>query len=164
MDENPDHGPLVAEIDQVYREQSARLWRALLAYSGSREIASDAMSEAFTQLVGRRGSVHSPDRWVWRAAFKVAGGELQRRRERAEESLSSIHDFGAEPSASSRELLAALAELPPRERASVALFYLADMDARAVANLLGISATTVRVHLNHGRKRLRTLLEETDHD
>ena len=163
MDEN-DHGPRVAEIDQVYREQSARLWRALLAYSGSREIANDSMSEAFTQLVGRRGRVRAPDRWVWRAAFKIAGGELQRRRDRAEESLSSIHDYGVEPSASSRELLVALAQLPPRERASVALFYLADMDAKSVGGLLGISATTVRVHLNHGRKRLRALLEEINHD
>jgi len=66
-------------IERSYREQREKLWRALLLFCGDREIASDAVAEAFAQLLRRGGAVRRPDRWVWRAAFSIARGELQRR-------------------------------------------------------------------------------------
>ena len=59
-------------IELLYREQGARLWRALLAWSGDREIASDAVSEAFMQLIAKGAAVRDPQAGVWRAAFPPA--------------------------------------------------------------------------------------------
>lgn len=68
-----------SELERVYREDGGRLWRALVGYSGDPEIASDAMAEAFSQALAGSERIVSPAAWVWRAAFKIAAGELQRR-------------------------------------------------------------------------------------
>lgn len=68
-----------SEVERLYREQGQKLWWAVLAYAGDREVASDAVAEAFAQVLRRGAAVRSPDKWVWRAAFKIAAGELKRR-------------------------------------------------------------------------------------
>ena len=70
---------LVDEFDRLYRQDGARMWRALAAYSGSREVAQDAVSEAFAQAIARGSAIRSPQRWVWKAAYRIAAGELQER-------------------------------------------------------------------------------------
>jgi DNA-directed RNA polymerase specialized sigma24 family protein len=73
------------DLEQVYRAQSERLYRALLAYSGDPRIAEDALAEAFAQGLRNRGQMREPTRWIWSVAFRVAKGELaQRRRESGE--------------------------------------------------------------------------------
>jgi len=145
-------------LEQVYREQSARLWRALVAYTGNREIADDALAEAFAQAAGRGGALRSPERWVWVAAFRVAAGELKTREPRG---------GGLEPPASAEaseavELVEALKRLPPKQRAVLVLHYYGDYKSREIALIVGSTAATVRVHLSAGRKQLRALLEVDD--
>lgn len=41
------------EFEVLYREQGARLWRALYAFTGNRDVASDALGEAFAQALSR---------------------------------------------------------------------------------------------------------------
>jgi DNA-directed RNA polymerase specialized sigma24 family protein len=41
-------------VEAVYREHGAHLWRSLLLYTGDRDVASDAVAEAFAQAI-RRG-------------------------------------------------------------------------------------------------------------
>jgi RNA polymerase sigma-70 factor (ECF subfamily) len=68
------------EIERLYRERGDRIWRALLAFAGDPEVASDAVAEAFAQVLRRGDEVRDPERWVWRAAFRIAAGELKERR------------------------------------------------------------------------------------
>jgi RNA polymerase sigma-70 factor (ECF subfamily) len=56
------------------------MWRALYAYAGDPEVASDAVSEAFAQALRRGSAIRELDRWVWRSAFRIAAGEMKRRR------------------------------------------------------------------------------------
>ena len=67
-------------VEEVYRHHAKRMWRALLAYTGNSDIASDALAEAFAQALRRGDAVRNVERWVWRAAFRIAAGELQKRR------------------------------------------------------------------------------------
>jgi RNA polymerase sigma-70 factor (ECF subfamily) len=60
------------------------------------------------------------------------------------------------------DLLRALATLSPKQRASTILHFYAGYSTKEVAEILGSSAATVRVHLSQGRKRLRALLENDD--
>ena len=46
-------------LDRLYRQQAPRMWRALTAYSGSREVAQDAVAEAFAQAIARGGEIRS---------------------------------------------------------------------------------------------------------
>ncbi len=71
------------ELERVYREHGARLWRAVLAFTGDREVASDAVAEAFAQAlsvligVARRAlrSPLSPSGFLQQRR-RAAGGQL----------------------------------------------------------------------------------------
>jgi RNA polymerase sigma factor (sigma-70 family) len=145
-------------FESLYVEHADRLWRALVAYSGDREIASDSVAEAFTQCLARGSAVRAPGAWVWRAAFRIAAGELKRRRRYA----AAIQEGASEMDRDTEALMEALAQLPPRQRATVILHYYVGYRAREIATITGSTPATVRVHLSQGRKRLRRLLEDFD--
>jgi RNA polymerase sigma-70 factor (ECF subfamily) len=145
-----------SELERLYREHGARLFRALVAYTGDREVASDAVAEAFAQALGRGEAIRSPLAWVWRASFRIAAGDLKERGRRTTLAQEPAYEMPEAP----RELLAALARLSPNQRAAMILRFYVGYPTREVAEILGSSAATVRVHISQGRRRLRTLLEE----
>jgi RNA polymerase sigma factor (sigma-70 family) len=146
------------ELTRLYEEEGAALWRALLIYAGDPEVASDAAAEAFAQFARRAHDVRSPRAWLWRAAFKIAAGELQRRSKLDPIRDSDYHMTDTAP------ILAALVSLSPRQRACITLRYHFGYTSREVATMLGIAPPTVRVHLLQARRRLRALLEVPDED
>jgi RNA polymerase sigma-70 factor, ECF subfamily len=145
-----------SEVERLYRVHGAKLWRSLLAYAGDPEIASDTMSEAFAQLLRRGAAVRDPERWLWAAAFRIAAGELQRRR-RVEPLLEIGAYELAEPAI---DLIRALRQLSRNQRAAVVLHHAAGYPAADVARILGSTPAAVKVHLMRGRRRLRALLGE----
>jgi RNA polymerase sigma-70 factor, ECF subfamily len=150
-------------IEALYRQDGDRLWRALMAYAGDPDVASDAVAEAYAQLLRRGASVSKPQAWVWRAGFRIAAGELKRRNEAAgtdsTDRLPAVAqlDPGVDP-----DLLDALALLPPKQRAAVVLFYYADSPIREIADRTGMSQLSVRVNLSRGRQRLKQILGGDD--
>jgi hypothetical protein len=68
---------LDAQYARVFEQEADRLWRAVYAFAQDREIAQDAVAEAFAQCIRRGEAVQSPERWIWRAAFRIAAGELE---------------------------------------------------------------------------------------
>lgn len=148
------------DIEQVYRDQASRLWGALVAYSADRELAADAVSEAFAQAIARWDAIVDPSRWVWTAAFRIVRGELKRRRRTSANGGRMTPDvLELERSA---DLLRALRTLPHRQRAALVLHYLVDMPTADIAPVLGIRPATVRVTLMRGRRRLREVLGDDD--
>ena len=147
-------------VEDVYAREAPRLWHALLVFTGDRNLASDAVAEAFAQLIARGDGVHDPAAWVWRAGFKIAGGELQR----TNRTLPTEDLFGIvqEPSGTGVDLMRALQQLPRRQRAVIVLHYLVDLPTPEVGRRLGMATPTVRVHLMKGRRRLRQLMETPD--
>lgn len=143
-------------LERLYREQGERLLRAILAFTGDREIAMDAVAEAFAQALRRADELHSPLAWVWRAAFRIAAGSLKRR---SDQVLMHQEEFYEMPEPA-WELISALQKLSANQRASVVLHYYCDLPVKEVASILGSTSPAVRMHLNRGRNRLRELLEE----
>jgi RNA polymerase sigma-70 factor (ECF subfamily) len=148
----------------TYDEVRGPLWRALLAWSGSPDVADEAVAEAFAQLLGRGPEVRDPSAWVWRSAFRIGAGDLHRRR--TIEGRASDRDLNSQPSVVDRlpddalDLVAALAHLSEQQRQCVALVDVAGHTAPSAAAVLGTTAATVRVQLMRGRRRLRSLLED----
>ncbi len=147
-------------VERCYREQAERLWRSLLLFSGDREVANDAVSEAFAQALRRGEAIRAGDRWVWRAAFRIASGFLARRS--THEPLSAVHDVPAEMPPPTVDLVRALRRLSPKQRGAVVLHHYAGYSARETARILESTAAAVGVHLERARRRLRDLLEERD--
>lgn len=149
-----------ARLERVYREHGDRLWRAVLAFAGDPEVASDAVAEAFAQALRRGDQIREPDRWVWRAAFRIARGELKGRRDRDRSFPLREERYGMDTE--TVELIEALRRLPPKQRASVVLHHGAGYPVREVAAIIGSTPAAVRVHLSRGRRRLRDLLGGDD--
>ena len=142
-------------VARVYEEQGAKLWRALYAYTGDREIASDALAEAIAQALAHRTGPDEPYRWIWSVAFRVASGELKRTgRERP---LQDTPYTMQEPAF---DLLRALRTLSPKQRAVLILSAYGGYRAKEISQMLGSTPATIRVHLSQGRRRLRAALEE----
>ena len=146
------------DFGQLYREEAPRLWRAMVAFTGDRERANDVVAEAFAQCLQRGPAVRTPVLWLWKAAFRIAAGQLGEDRQ----ANAWTVEPGAEDEIPDLDLLAALPRLSRQQRVTVILHYYADYPTTDIAKILGISATTVRVHLMQGRRRLRDLLGGTD--
>ena len=146
-------------VEAVYRADAERLWRAIYAFAGDAEIASDAVAEAFAQVLNRGAAVRDPAAWTWRTAFRISAGALKARGAEGPVAVAPAEhlDRYGDP-----DLLAALRLLPDAQRAAVILFYYADLPVRDIAARLGSNSLAVRANLSRGRSRLRQLLG--DHD
>jgi RNA polymerase sigma-70 factor (ECF subfamily) len=158
VDRAPAGGSRMDRIERLYRERGDRIWRGVLAFSGDPEVASDAMAEAFAQVLRRGDEVRDPERWVWRAAFRIAAGELKERRRTGVTVTPGSYEM-EEPA---RDLVVALGALSERQRAAVVLHDAAGYPAREVARIVGSTEAAVLLHLMRGRRRLRELLMEDD--
>jgi RNA polymerase sigma factor (sigma-70 family) len=161
------HAPIDSDVSfgQIYATTYPRLVRTLWFVVHDHELAQEIAQDAFIELHRHWRKVRSydrPDLWVRRVALRKAQREAAHsaRRRRAERSLHSV-DQARPIELPDRELRAALLELPPMQRAVVALFYLEDRPMEEVANLLGCRPSTGFVHLHRARQRLAELLSET---
>jgi RNA polymerase sigma-70 factor (ECF subfamily) len=145
----------VGDIEAVYRLDGDRLWRALYAFAGIEDVASDAVAEAFAQALRRGSAIRDVRNWVWRTAFRLAAGDLKRQSNLSRGPMpeGAFHDTHPD-----EQLLMALHGLTPQQRAVIVLHYYADCPVREIARRTGINALAVRAHLSRGRKRLRALL------
>ncbi|MEO8423875.1 MAG: hypothetical protein ABI595_08180 [Actinomycetota bacterium] len=61
------------DFERVFRDDGPGLWRAIYAYTGGRrDIADDAVAEAFARAIAHAGSIRDPIAWVYRTAFRIA--------------------------------------------------------------------------------------------
>jgi RNA polymerase sigma-70 factor (ECF subfamily) len=149
-------------VEVLYRTDADRLWRAIYAFAADGDVASDAVAEAYAQVLHRGTAVRDPGAWTWRAAFRIASGALKARR-----ADGSVTTATAEPGDyvdryADTDLLDALRQLPEGQRAAVVLFYYADLPIRRIAERLGSNSLAVRANLSRGRRRLRELLGDDD--
>ncbi len=142
-------------VEAVYRADAERLWRAIYAFAGDADIASDAVAEAYAQVLNRGAAVRDPASWTWRTAFRISAGAMKARATGEAVQASPVEhvDRYGDP-----DLLAALRQLPEAQRAAVILFYYADLPIRDIAARLGSNSLAVRANLSRGRGRLRQLL------
>ena len=138
-----------SRVEALYRADAGRLWRAVYAYAGDPDIATDAVAEAYAQVLHRGSAVRDPAAWTWRTAFRVGDA-------RPETSEAHVDRY-ADP-----DLFAALRKLPDGQRGAVVLYYYADLPVRQIADRLGSNSLAVRANLSRGRRRLRELLGERD--
>lgn len=144
-----------ADLEAVYRDDGARLWRALYAYSNDADLAFDAAAEAFAQALGRGTAIRDVRRWVWRTAFRVAAGDLKKRSRYAPGPIPDgvTHDTHLDD-----DLAVALQGLTPQQRLVIVLHYYVDCPVGEISRRTGMNPLAVRSHLSRGRKRMRTLL------
>ncbi|MFF4399518.1 SigE family RNA polymerase sigma factor [Streptomyces sp. NPDC001480] len=149
----------------------AARWSALfhlsrLLVGGDRHRAEDLLQEALVKLwfVWPRIADEAPEAYVRRILARAAARSARRRwwGERPVEQLpdrAEADDVSASVAERSR-LEAALAQLPPKQRAAVVLRYYQDLPEKQVAEVLGCPVGTARSHASRGVARLRRILAD----
>jgi DNA-directed RNA polymerase specialized sigma24 family protein len=118
-------------LEDVYRTQADRLWRALVLHTADRERAADAVSEAFAQALRRGEAIRDPVHWVWKTAFLIAD-----RLAAEDRSTRGVPIFTDDEAATELlDLIRALRHLTPHQRASIVLHYYGGYSLREVHRL-----------------------------
>jgi RNA polymerase sigma-70 factor (ECF subfamily) len=160
MDDVVDVGDvvLVDSLESLFKAHYGRLVRALTLVSGSRELAADAVQEAFVKahLHWRRISRYDdPVGWIRRVAINRLRDDHRRhtRKLLAERRMSNERPTTNEPAID--ESAKMLANLPRQQKLAMALFYVDGMSIAEVAGAMRLSEGAVKFHLHQGREKLR---------
>jgi RNA polymerase sigma-70 factor (sigma-E family) len=145
------------------REQALTLTRFAYLMCGDRHRAEDLVQETLLAMHRRFGDalpLADPLAYARRAIVN-ANISWSRRHWSRDLLVDEVPDRPVEPPDRSRrdELWAALATLPPRQRAVLVLRYYAGYDDPAIAELIGARRTTVRSLAARGLHALRPLIE-----
>ena len=155
-----------SDFRDIFAYHYARIVRTVFWILQDWDRSEEVTQDAFVQLLRhwrRVADYEQPDAWVRRVAIRLAVQASNR-----EQRLASVMLRGRPPTpqgqpledAMSVEVLAAVRQLSPRQRAAVALYYFEDRPVEEVAHVLECSASTARVHLHRARQRLAELLGE----
>jgi RNA polymerase sigma-70 factor (ECF subfamily) len=151
------------EAEAFCRGLYPRLAGALTLHCGDPGVGEELAQEALLRVWQRWSSVRamaSPEGWAFRVGFNLSTSRFRRvlaeRRANQRlgvrtEVLSPLHD----------DLLAvraAVAELPPRQRAAVVLRYFADLSIDQAAAAMGCAPGTVKSLTSQGVAALRVRL------
>jgi RNA polymerase sigma-70 factor (sigma-E family) len=139
---------------------SPRLLRLSFLLVGDRNAAEDLLQEVLERLYVAWPRVDQPEAYARRALAHAATNRWRRRRLRTEVELTDAHDAqvpGPEPTDRDR-VLAALAELPAGQRATVVLRFFEDLSVDETAAALRCSPGTVKSQTARALPRLRELL------
>jgi RNA polymerase sigma factor (sigma-70 family) len=150
-----------ADFEWVFRSAYPSVLRTTFIILHDQGRAEEVTQDAFLRLYERwRGVVRvdHPEGWVRKVAIRSAIRAA--RRSRTTSPVTSADETGAWDLLPDLDLARAVAALPARQRAAVALFYLEDRPVQEVAHLLEMSPSTVKQHLHRARARLATLLDD----
>jgi RNA polymerase sigma-70 factor (ECF subfamily) len=123
--------------------------------------AEEVTQEAFVRLLEHWDKVSRYDRpgaWLRKVAIRLATRAARRESRVVPADVAWAGTTDDAPL--DLDLMAAIRELPPKQRAVIALHYMEDRSVGEVAHLLGCAPATVSVHLHRARKRLAELLGE----
>jgi RNA polymerase sigma-70 factor, ECF subfamily len=165
----PDHDLPEIAFDYFYRREYRSVYALCLALAGA-AAADDVTQDAFIRAhrLWERIVVYDvPAAWVRRVAINLATsldrrlaaeGRALRRFAGRRESVGQHRD--PELLDPDDRLWAEVRGLPPRQASILVLHYVEDLSVDQIAELLGLSSNTVKVHLHRGRASLATRLSE----
>ncbi len=130
------------------------------------DVARDLVQETFLRAAQRASSlpagVHAAEAWLVRVLVNLCRDRFRRLKVRRDfaavnKSCDGVegHEDAVVAAATVRR---ALERLHPRRRAVVVLHEIEALDDKAVADLLGIAAVTVRWHLAKGKRELASII------
>jgi RNA polymerase sigma factor (sigma-70 family) len=156
-------GATLAAIEGIYRSHLPEFRRAAAAITGDRELACDAVQDAFARAVGRRAGFRSEgtlNGWIWRIVLNTTVSQTRGRKPTSPLAGDLSTSDNGRTDATTERVRSALAQLPTRQRLVLFLHYYADLDYATIAEAIDISPGTVGATLNKARAKLRRWLEE----
>jgi RNA polymerase sigma-70 factor (ECF subfamily) len=138
----------MAEAEDVAQECFLRLWRTAPKWRGEARVGT----------------------WLHRVAHNLCIDRLRRRRETTGGEAPDLPDTAAGPATQqqqaqvARAVEGAMARLPERQRAAIALVHYQEMGNIEAADIMGVSVEALESLLSRGRRALRQALAERRDD
>ncbi|QGQ20766.1 sigma-70 family RNA polymerase sigma factor [Cellulomonas sp. JZ18] len=156
-------------LDALVQERYGALVARATLVSGSRAEALDLVHDALVATFSARAafaSVQQAEQYVCRAIVSrfVDGARRRGREQHVVARLATMTQQAVvdpDPDVLGADVVAALAELSPRERACVLLRHLDDLSVRETAQLLGLSEGAVKRYVADGIATLNARLGTT---
>ena len=142
-------------------EIRGRLVQALTLYCGSRQVGEELAQEALVRAWERWpkvGAMDAPEAWTFRVGMNLANSSFRRRRaeRRALARTGPPAGDASDPDvAGAAAVRAAVAALPPRQRAVIIARYFLDQSVDDTAALLGCAPGTVKATTSQALVALR---------
>jgi RNA polymerase sigma factor (sigma-70 family) len=153
-------------FERFFREEAARLFRALYLITGHRDEAEDIVQEAFLKTWERWERVRAmddPAGYLYRIALNSYRSRYRRAVRAARHAIGRSEPRDAFAQIDQRDEVArALRSLPPRRRAAVILTEFLGYSASEAAEPLGVKPATVRSLASLGRATLREAMGAED--
>ena len=159
-------GEWPADFEAFVDRHGARLVKSLALITLDRGLAEDAAQEAFLQLYLHWREVLSmqdPAAWLYRVGLnrcKNYRRALSRTARLVDRLGQYVSDSPREQWSPETDFVALFQRLPRRQRAAVALHYLAGFSTSEIARAMSISEGAVGSHLHKARESLRKALEK----
>jgi RNA polymerase sigma-70 factor (ECF subfamily) len=156
-------------FDEIVREWQVQILRTAHRMLGNWADAEDAAQEAFVRL--HRHGLRFPNDaalggWLYRVTVNLCLDHA--RSARPSRPLTELHSQAVSAETASireqqkQKLMAAVAALPPKERAAVVLREIEGLSTAEVAQILGSTEGTVRSQVAKAVARLRTVLSQEE--
>lgn len=161
-----------AALAALHREHYRSLVRLATVVLGDVGLSEQVVQDAFVHLQLRWGGVRQPDKvpaYLRSAVLNGARSQLRRQKVRDRHGARRVVDpvvptpeGAALGRADHDRVVAALRQLPDRQREALALRYLLDLPEAEIAAAMGLSAGSVKTHLHRGLAALARQLGEDD--
>ena len=148
-----------ADFDDTFRESYWPMVRSLTVACGDREVAEDAVQEAFERAFVRWRRISrydDPAGWVRHVALNRVRDHFRRdsRKRRAVSRLAAEPPTVVPAPDVGSDVMSALASLPAQQRTAAALFYVEQLSVKEVARAMRLSEGAVKYHLHAARGTL----------
>lgn len=152
---------LEASFTDYVAARRPALVRTAYLLCGDLHLAEDLVQDALVKAVAHwRRIGDNPEPWLRTVMVRdnISRWRRHRGRERLTDTLSDAP--GPEQARPDEDLMAALAQLAPRQRAVVVLRYYEQLTERETAEVLGVSVGTVKSQHHDALRRLRALVPD----
>jgi RNA polymerase sigma-70 factor, ECF subfamily len=150
-------------FEAFFALEHGRLFSALCATTGNRQEAEELMQEAFLRVWERWDRVSGlddPVGYLYRTAMNLFRKRLRRAKVAMRKAVGLVEGADVYEAVDARKtVIAGLRELSPSQRAVVVLTNLRGFSSEEAAEMLGISAATVRALASRGRAKMRKAVE-----
>lgn len=156
-----------AEFEAVYEAYADQLYRIALSTAGSREDAEDAVHDVFLKYIETRPTFHGDEHlraWLVRVTVNRCRDLIRRRKVRAYLTFDEAGELPASPEDfGGNRVLYFISMLPPKYRSAIVLHHLENYSVEKISQLLGISASAVKMRLSRGRDALKEIMEKEEY-
>ena len=155
---------VLLSFEEFFEREKAGLYGALCLVTRNRHEAEELTQDAFVRMLerwDRVGSMEDPRGYLYRTAMNAFRSRYRRAVLVGKRSIGVIRPDDEMAAVDARDAtVRALATLSPRQRAAVVLTDLLDFPSEEAAKMLGIRASTVRMHTSRAHAALKATMRD----